>query len=184
LIYIKAMDRDPDVDFASMWMAGKHIKSLLGVAAALAIVLCADVVAAVAAGRCGPHATVAFTRPRAGGATHYFCKCDPGYVPLSNITTYGNVPWPGCVPAKKKEPDRAYDCDVCHQKLMADVRKGWASVQLRPYVANALSDYGNCKRRARGSCLQGDILARSIRLGCGGFAEDAAYRACIGRVLP
>lgn len=155
-------------------------RALLAIVALILTMVCVDTLA-VADGRCGPHATIAFTRPRAGGATHYFCKCDPGYVPLKNITTYGSVPWPGCVRPQKKP---AYDCGICHQKLMADVRKGWASLRVRSYVANALSDYENCKRKASGSCMQGDILARTIRRGCGDFPEDVAYRACIGRILP
>lgn len=85
---------------------------------------------------------------------------------------------PGRVPAARA----AYDCDVCHKKLYADVRSGWASAGVRSYVSQALAGYDNCKRRARGSCLYGDILARSLRNSCTGFS-DPHYGACIGRIV-
>jgi hypothetical protein len=140
---------------------------------------------AAAATICGPHAYIAWTRPLPGGGTHYECKCRPGFVEIAPGTVVRGKPphWPGCR-AKSKEQPKAYDCGVCRDKLIADVRKAWASQRTRYYVGQALSGYENCKLKARGACFLSDIQARTIRRGCDQFADEEAYRACIGRLLP
>jgi len=89
-------------------------------------------------------------------------------------------------PAQTRQGRRtrpAYGCDVCHRKLMSDLRAGWASARTRTYVDQAIAGYENCKRKAAGSCLQGDILARTVRNACFGFRTEASFRACLGRTL-
>lgn len=79
--------------------------------------------------------------------------------------------------------DAAYDCSLCHRKLIADVRSGMHSSSIRTYVAQALAGYENCKQKARGNCRQGDNLARSLRSGCERYHTVDAYRACVERIV-
>jgi hypothetical protein len=94
-------------------------------------------------------------------------------------------------PAQRSAPARpsvrpatraAYGCDLCYRKLVSDVRAGWASSRLISYVTQALAGYSNCKLKARGSCLQGDIWARTLTNSCKNFTVEKDYRDCIGRI--
>jgi hypothetical protein len=97
---------------------------------------------------------------------------------------YDSGPCTACSGVARPARKPAYDCETCHQKLMADIRSGWASGRLRTYVAQAIAGYENCKRKAAPNCMQGDILVRTIRNACDAQPDEDAYRACVGRIVP
>jgi hypothetical protein len=76
-----------------------------------------------------------------------------------------------------------YDCDVCYRKLLSDTQSAWASNRVRTYVSQALAGYSNCKLKAGGICLFGDILAQSLINGCKNFTAERDYRLCVGRIV-
>lgn len=113
-------------------------------------------------------------RSRARGSACSIATCRTGVTASNPLRPAGRAP-----PRQRA----AYSCDVCAQKLRADLNAGWASARTRSYTQQAIAGYRNCKRRATATCSAGDILVRTVQNGCFGFHDEAAFRQCLGRTL-
>ena len=67
------------------------------------LVLLAGVSDATSAGVCGPHNRLVGVSKQSNGKNFFHCSCDPGYVPVTTATVWGNPPRsPGCVRARNE----------------------------------------------------------------------------------
>jgi hypothetical protein len=80
----------------------------------------------------------------------------------------------------------AYDCSVCDDGLERNVAAHIGNPRmLATYVDQAIAYYENCRQRAGGSCMAGDLLVRTLRSGCDQFrpkGEDF-YHACVKKAI-